>query len=193
MNDKLVYSFTEYLRLQFSYDDDEIAKIKYSLEVFLYDFEKLLILFIIFFQINKSKEFVLCTLVLISIRTFAGGMHFNTFRHCFLASLLIFVLSIVILPMIPLNLLLVSIILLVSFIINVIYSPITSIHRPKKTDKTKNIFRFVSSLIILMHSINILLLNRQSYLNCYIWIIAIQSIQLIFAKEMLKNETKENT
>lgn len=190
MNDKLVYSFTEYLRLQFSYDDNEIAKIKYSLEAFLYEFEKLVILLIIFSLLGKTHEFIISTIVLFTIRPIAGGLHFSKFINCFLFTLIFFVLAIIILPLIPLKKTTIIIILFVSLIINYLFSPISSKNRPNKDYKTNTKFKLLSSIIILVHSTIILYFKNINVLSCYIWIIALQSVQLIISKEMLNYEKK---
>lgn len=189
MNDKLVYSFTEYLRLQFTYNDDEIAKIKYSLEVFLYEFEKLIVLLLIFSFLGKTDEFVISTIVLFTIRPFAGGLHFDKFMNCFLFTFLFYLLAIVILPLIQLNQFTATIILCVSALSNSIFAPVSSKYRPEKSKKTDNKFRILSTIIILIHSLNILFIfDNHLILSCYIWTIALQNIQLFISKEMVKNE-----
>jgi accessory gene regulator B len=192
MNNKIVTSFTEYLRQEFEYENDDILKIKYSFECILFEIEKLIMLFIIFSVLGKTYEFLISAFVLFSIRPLAGGLHVNSFLSCFLFTLTFFFLSIIILPMIHLTKLSALIILLISLIGNIICAPISSKRRPKRDKKTNNKFRMVSSVIILAHSINILFVNSNyQNLSCYIWVIALQSAQLIIAKEMSRNETNQ--
>ncbi|MDK2810956.1 MAG: accessory regulator [Petroclostridium sp.] len=113
---------------------------KYAMTVVWNEVIKLAALLALFFMLNKTYEFLFCFSILLSIRTFSGGLHFENNFACFAASAVFFCIVILYLPFLFTVTIGISIILMIiSTGIISIYSPTPSPNRPiinKKKDGT---------------------------------------------------------
>lgn len=193
MNAWLIESFGEYLKIQLSYEDDDVSKIKYSFETILLEIEKIIILFILFLILGKGHEYIVTSIVLFTIRPFSGGLHLKTFSSCLVFTFTFYLLALVLLPLIDISQTQVITILTISLMVNILLAPVSSPKRPTRNKKTNIKYKTISSTLIVLHSLTIIfVLKDANIIDSYVWIIALQSAQLIISKEMYKNEKKPN-
>jgi accessory gene regulator B len=174
-------SIVSYFEKEFELSEIDKAKLKYSLDVLFTDISKLLILLIIFSIFGKTEEFIFSVLALLTIRPFTGGLHFNTYLGCFLFTTLFFSSVIVLHSIVPLNNFLVFFFAF-SFITMLCVAPIAHKNRPGYSKDKNNQFKILGLVVISIHFLSYLLAIKNPYLNISIWVITLQSIQLLIRK-----------
>lgn len=167
------------VRLLNHYDEDDIDVIRYSLEAILWEIEKMLILFIVFLLLGYIDYFLFILLVIISIRPISGGFHSETALGCLTISFLWIFLSIVVLPMIPMNTIAFIILGSVSLLITIYHAPMKSLERAsiENTDHNlqKKIFVFIASALWLVW----VYFSGSVYAISAFWIIILHNTQLL--------------
>lgn len=176
-----MYRIVNYLEKEFELSEIDRAKVKYSLDVLFIDISKLLILLIIFSILGKAKELIYSVLALSTIRPFTGGLHFKTYLGCLLFTSVFFSSVIVLNNIVPLSDLSVFFIAF-SFITVLCVAPMTHKNRPYYSKNKNNQFKFFGLVVISIHFFSYLLAKENPYLNISIWVIMLQSIQLLIRK-----------
>lgn len=70
-----IFAYKVYKERLLSHRD--LRKMKYAMTVVWNEVIKLAALLALFFMLNKTYEFLFCFSILLSIRTFSGGLHFE--------------------------------------------------------------------------------------------------------------------
>lgn len=162
----------------------DIRKMRYGMTVLFNETYKIIGLFIIFKAFNLLNLFLFSFFILLSIRAFSGGLHFESNITCFFTTFVFFILTVVILPKIILTTAPAIILGVISFCIIYIYSPIPSSFRPIHNEKRRlslkylSVFFTLSWLVVLFTSIHL-----TSFFACGIWTIFLQGVQLLLAKK----------
>ena len=163
----------------------DIRKMIYGMTVLSNELIKIIILIIFFKLIGHLPLFLFSFCILMSIRTYSGGLHFENSIACFFFSLVFFLLSVVILPkFFLLNFYHGLIIGLSGVLILSLNSPRPSALRPiinKKRRKTFKLLSALSSTICLV--ILLTLIKSPIFFTCGIWTIFLQAMQLFLGKE----------
>lgn len=123
----------------------DILKIQYALEVLIGDFSKLLIIFLIFFILHELKLFFLIYCILITTRSFMGGVHCKTYNSCLVWSTIYFIgimLYSSLTPYFNIKFYIASIIIF--FIITLLYAPCPNEKRPSKHNGILKILSLIS-------------------------------------------------
>lgn len=190
MVDRLALKFTNYIEHNSSIKSKEdLEKINYSLRSLIGEAIKFILLLVIFTLLGRTSLFLFSMLIFCSIRAFSGGLHFNTSMKCFVFSLLMFTLSSIIIPSLNISLdkLYYWFIGLLSLAIIFIQSPRPSHYRPINDEKRRWTVKIISTFIATFHLVAMLcFMSDVNYINCGIFSIALQAIQLInFKKECI--------
>ncbi|MCQ4638480.1 accessory gene regulator B family protein [Anaerovorax odorimutans] len=168
-------------------DQLTIIKIKYGLEIIRSELSKILFLLIIFVFLNKSIEYVFALSILSPIRCFSGGLHLKTNIGCFLFSLLIYTLIIIALPNIPLPIYIYYLLLIISFLIILVLSPVYTKKRPIQTKERYLFLKRRTVLISIVCFLIIVSISIIGYIEVFIigcWVMVVQASQLIIAKKI---------
>lgn len=179
-----------YLDRNLSLTSDEHAKIKYVVQLIVGDLSKLLLMFVIFGFAGFWLEFLYAAIALSFFRVFTGGLHFKTYMGCFFFSILFFVAIIYLNHFVPLVNQSVINLALLNTTIMILLSPMQSVTRPLPTKRKTILFKLIACMFILIHSIGFIASNQHPYFNISIWVILLQSIQLLIAKGKLYYEKK---
>lgn len=179
----LVDNLHNYFKNEFNLSKIESAKLKYSLEIIFNDLSKLLILFFFFSIVGKKSDFIYSAITLLLLRPFTGGLHFKTYYGCLFFTVVFFISCITFKNYFSINSLLI-IFLLFIFLAAIIlfFAPITSKSRPAYSDRKKQKFKLLSLIILFIHFFLFLFYKNNPYLMNSIWIMILQSIQLLIAK-----------
>jgi accessory gene regulator B len=160
------------------------AKIQYAVNVLLSEGLKTMFLMLFFGIIGHASYFYFSLLIMMTIRIFAGGVHIKGTFNCLLITTVIFLVTSVVSPLIPLlpikYYLCISII---SLLILIIRAPICSVRRPIKDNKKKLQYKIIAVSITVAWSVALLYLSNSHYINCGFATILIQNIQLVIAKK----------
>ncbi len=92
--DKIIERIGETYRNKYSFSEEQIQRIQYTLKATWNELSKVLIYSVIFLLLGKTKEFFLVYFCLISLRLFEGGLHFKNYFSCLLSSFILICLCI---------------------------------------------------------------------------------------------------
>ncbi|WHH57661.1 accessory gene regulator B family protein [Petroclostridium sp. X23] len=91
-----VFTYKVYKEKLLSHRD--LQKMKYAMTVVWNEAIKFAALLALFSLLNKIHEFLLCVSILLSIRIFSGGLHFESNFTCFIVSTVFFCIIMVYFP-----------------------------------------------------------------------------------------------
>jgi accessory gene regulator B len=181
MLEKLALKLTNLLCAENYNNPKDRLKIQYGLNVLLNEGFKLFFLVLFFHIIHHSTYFYLSLLILLTIRTFSGGIHIKGSINCLILTLLIFIFTCVLAPLIPeLKLTHYISVTTLSILILWVKAPICSVYRPIRDNKKKLQYKIIAIFFTLTWSTILLSLATSSYINCGFVTILLQNIQLIF-------------
>jgi accessory gene regulator B len=105
--------------------DEDLEKITYALQAVIGETFKITVLICLFLTLGKINYLLFSMMILFTLRTFVGGYHCNTTLKCLFYSTMLFLITSLIGPMLPMfNILFYYTISVLSIIIVAIYAPI---------------------------------------------------------------------
>lgn len=163
--------------------ESDKEKIIYALKAILGESIKIIILILVFSIIHRFKFFVFSMSILLSIRTFAGGVHLKTFNECLLFSMVVFIITSLISPMIPKTYNEIYYVIAILDTLSVYFkSPCPSKKRPIKNFNRILSLKIISVIFtIIWFEVLFFYIDDVSLFNCGLATITIQSLQLIFS------------
>lgn len=187
----MVANIQAYLKTEFGYSDFQIAQIKYALLCILSESSKLIILGIFFYNMDKFSLYLWATIVLCTLRTATGGLHYNHYWSCLLMTFLFFFAGILILPMLPLMMYGHILLLGVCIGINYRYAPIVSSYRPIPDGVSVKRSKMQSFVFITIYALLMFIIPENPFLTVGSWIIILQSLQLFVANLLQRRKNYE--
>ncbi len=186
MINKLAYTLTCYIRNNSDFTNtDDLEKINYAIETILNEVFKIVLLLILFSTLGKLKYFSFSMIILFSTRIFSGGLHSKTFVGCLFWTTLFFIATSMFAPLLPI--LNIGIYYLISFFnlfVIMVKSPYPNPYRTIKSKKRKRSLKLLAIFFSIFWTIILLFFTSDiSYLNCGIFTILIQSLQLLYVKK----------
>ncbi|KJF26169.1 hypothetical protein TZ02_15100 [Clostridium aceticum] len=182
----------KYFETEFSLCEMDSIKLRYTLEVIINDFSKLIVLFLVFTLLDKQMNFIYSFLALSTLRPFTGGLHFKTYIGCILFSAAFFYLSIFLVLSIFLDFFITLVLFIFALLIVILLAPIPSEARPTYSRKKITTFKFLSAMIIVFHLFMYFFTNKNPYFIHSIWVIVLQCIQLLLRKGGLMYESRKD-
>lgn len=174
------------------YSEDDIDMMRYSLQAFLWETEKIIILLLVFALVGYQDFFLVTLAALITIRVNAGGYHSDTPVKCLLITFFIFFLAIIVLPQIPLNNLGVLMVAGFSLLATLMAAPVVSLER-RAIIKTKTSTSKIISFVITVIWLALAIFMFQTYSHPVLWIIFLQNVQLLMEYFRRKEADKRVT
>lgn len=159
-----------------------IRIMRYTICALYSELTKIVILLLFFGIIGKLYEFLFAFFVLMLIRPYSGGIHFNSFMGCLLFTLIFFILITAILPSYSYinNPSIYMALFPISSLIIYLYSPMPSKHRPITNKKIKKKFKCLATLFSVAIYIILLLINiNPTFKAIGLWTIILQATQLL--------------
>ena len=184
MLERLALQLTSFICIEAYNNPRDRAKIQYGISIILSEGLKFISLILFFNIIHNQNYFYFSLCILLSIRTFAGGVHVKGTLNCLLLTILLFMLTSVLAPLMPtLHTAYYLFTGIVSLMIVLIRAPICSVVRPIKSNKKKLQYKFTAALAVAIWTIVLLFLGGTPYINCGFSTIFAQSIQLMLIKK----------
>lgn len=182
---------SKFLKEHYQFTDLQIAQLQYTWKTFASEFSKLLIMGLLFR--HDLGKYIFSVIIMLLLRTSTGGLHCKKYITCFLVSFSYMFLSLMVLPMVPVNKVFQMILLFVCMVCNYYVGPVTSaVHRPLSTGCVKRV-RVQAFLIIFFYLTLMYIVPENSYFTCGFWVIILNTLQLVAAKvqKMQRIEKKE--
>ena len=175
------YNFSEY----------ELKVIRYVITAFIYDLSKLIILGVFFYLFGMLPNFLCALIPFFLLRTKNGGIHTNNYWTCLLMTFLVFIPTVMILPVyVPLSSLLRLILMVPCAIIEFGLGPILSHRKVMLDEKGIRKNRIASFQVVLIIAVLIFLFPESTYLLASFWMVIFHAVQLVITK--LYKEVKKN-
>lgn len=183
---RLAYTLTNYIRSNSDFtNSDDLEKINYAIETILNEAFKIIILLTLFSILGKLRYFNFSMIILLSIRIFSGGLHSKTFLGCLLWTTLLFIATSIVAPIIPkISIGIYYLISLFNLSVIITKSPYPNPYRPIKSKKRRQVLKVLAVFFAIFWTIVLLFFtNDICYLNCGIFTILLQSLQLLYVKK----------
>lgn len=176
----------EHLRTVFT--PYEIELLRYFYLCLVYEGSKFLIMLIFFSALHLRTEFLIGILVLLSLRNFYGGLHFQRYISCFAFTFGFTAISLLLAYYIHLSNLWQIMILLAAFTISCFIGPIASSNRPPLSKRQERIYHICGIFVFLIYLSLFITWKTFPYSNICFWVIVLQTLQLAAAKILTKGE-----
>lgn len=137
----LAVGIANYLDTETSLDTKEKVLLTFGIELFLYEFLKLVLIILLAILMGEFPVVLLSTLYFLAIRRYVGGKHCKTNLKCYLVSIL----TLLVLPILASNItfpLLITILLVVTETILLVRG------LPQEVDKVRLFIIFVTGIIL---------------------------------------------
>lgn len=170
----------EFLKTQYQFSDFQVAQLQYLWKTLASEFSKLILMGILFHSIPGIYAFAV--LIMMLMRSSTGGLHCRSYVSCFLVSLSYMFLSLIVLPVIPVNKLLQMILLFLCILCNYYIGPVTSAFRRPMAERTRNRVRGQAFVIIFFYLVLTYITPENPYITAGFWVIILHTLQLAAAK-----------
>lgn len=179
ISNQLINYFINKIEQLNTYSQDDMSKIKYSLQSIFYEFEKMAIIFCVFFLLDQADYYLITLMVLLSIRINAGGFHNKTNLGCLFFTFSMFFIAINIFPNLQLNTLMKYILAIGAVLTPIFLAPIFSIEKQSiyRGNTLKN--KILSSIFTIFW-LMIFFYKNNIYAIPVLGIIVLQNLQLLF-------------
>ena len=177
---------TQYIKKNSSIKTDaDLEKINYALQAIMGETFKIAVLIGLFLILGKTNYLLFSMMILFTLRTFVGGYHCDTPLKCLLYSTILFLITSLIGPMLPVfNILFYYTISALSILVVAIYAPFLNKIRPIKSKKRRWIIKLLSIFVtIFWLGILLFYVNSSHYLNCGFLTIILEVIQFLLTRE----------
>lgn len=128
----------------------ELKKMEYGLLCTFDEITKFIPYFIIFWMFSLQKYYIVVLIFFCPIRLFSGGYHAKTYWGCFFITLAIFSMIIILGKYAALSSDILMILLVVSFIIVCIFSPVDNINKKIKSKERRLKLKHCSTIVTLL-------------------------------------------
>ena len=169
MRSKIINSIMEQIKKYNNFDDIKLQEIKYGLETVYLTIVKTIIFILLAILLKTIKELLLFMLFYGIIRLTGFGVHAKKSLHCWISSILIFVIIPILIKYVTLNNYVIYLISIVSIIILAIYAPADTPKRPLINKKKRIIYKVLTTLISLGYLITITLIKNKIIINTLLY------------------------
>lgn len=173
--------FIGYLKETYNFTDYDIELLKYYIKSTAYDLCKLIPLGIFFCCLGYFADYIAAVIVLFLARTPTGGIHFKKYISCLTFTAAFFIMSIIILPTIKIDTIIMLLLLLICIIITNYIGPIVSCYRELPSGMLIRRSKRNITIIIFIYSILVFIIPYNHYISIGFWVIILQTLQLMFA------------
>lgn len=183
MIEKITKSIICYISKDNSFITDQLEEIEYNLKVFLYEITKIVFEIILFYIIGYGKEAITIIFVMVITKPFIGGYHEDSQIKCFIATLIIELLIIILAINNELDL--TSKLVLVGINIFCVYhrAPVINDKMPMKKKENIRRNRRIGVFNVLVLTLLTLIFFSARVSSIIMWTITIQ-IMLMFNKRI---------
>ncbi|BCZ47855.1 putative AgrB-like protein [Clostridium gelidum] len=145
--------------------EEDLEKLYYGLQVIMMDTSKTILLLTTAYLLGVLKYTFIAFISFATLRRFASGVHANSTLQCVIINYILFLGNVYLSLNFSINILVQSIIFIISFILVFIYAPGDTEERPLVSKKLRKRLKITSLTIIIIFYIIILLIKNNIYTN----------------------------
>ncbi len=170
--------------------DYQIDVLRFFIVAIISEVSKFLLLGVFFLYTGTILEYLIVFVILMIIRPYVGGLHFQKYYQCFIVTCLFFICSIIFLPQINLPNIACLLLLFICAIVTYYIGPITSIFRQKPKGILLKKSKSHAATFIFLYLILMFIIPDNHYIIVGFWGIIMQTLQLVFAYLLQKRRCK---
>ena len=152
------------LNKEYNYQDDDLDRVKYGLEVIYISITKMFVILLVSILFRAFKETLLMIIFVNGLRTFAYGIHAKKSWHCYVSSIICFVLSPMLFKYIEISSMQKILISVICFIGYAVFAPADTHKRPLINIKHRKKLK-INTLIICSIYIAIIFISKNTLIN----------------------------
>lgn len=179
MRELVVNSIMDNIKKYYSYNEIKLKEIKYGLESLYLTITKTIVIYIICIFLNTTKELLYLFLFYGILRLTGFGVHAKKSIHCWITSLITFVLIPYLIKISIIN----KIIIIVSYIfyifLMILYAPADTEKRPLINKKKRIIYKIVTVIITIIYLIISIIIKNQMLINCLYFSASYETLQIL--------------
>ena len=171
----IINNCINYIKKNTNYDDTKLKEIEYGLAGIYLLISKTIVIFILSYILGIFKEMIIYMIIYNIIRTPSFGLHATKSWICMISSIFIFIG----IPYLCIN---INFPIFIKIIIGIICiflmyknSPADTKKRPILNKKRREIFKTISTIIIIIYSFIAILINNNYISNCIIFAMILQN------------------
>ena len=165
MRSKIINSIMNQIKIYNNFDDIKLQEIKYGLETVYLTIIKTIVFILLAILLKTIKGLLLFMLFYGIIRLTGFGVHAKKSIHCWISSILIFLIIPILIKYITINNYILYIISLISITILAIYAPADTPKRPLINKKKRTIYKVLTILISIGYLITITIIKDKLIIN----------------------------
>lgn len=152
------------LNKEYNYQGDDLDRVKYGLEVIYISITKMFVILLVSIIFKAFKETLLMIIFVNGLRTFAYGIHAKKSWHCYISSIICFVLSPMLFKYIEINTIQKILISIICFISYVVFAPADTHKRPLINKEHRKKLK-INTLIVCSIYIAIIFISKNTLIN----------------------------
>ena len=165
MRSKIINSIMNQIKIYNNFDDIKLQEIKYGLETVYLTIIKTIVFILLAILLKTIKGLLLFMLFYGIIRLTGFGVHAKKSIHCWISSILIFLIIPILIKYITIHNYILYIISLISITILAIYAPADTPKRPLINKKKRIIYKVLTILISIGYLITITIIKDKLIIN----------------------------
>ena len=178
MKEFIINKSMNYIQKNTDYNETKLKEIRYGLVSIYLTISKMIVIFFIAYILGIFKEMILYTIIYNIIRIPSFGIHATKSWICLISSILIFIG----IPYISLNITIPVVIKIIICIICIILmfknSPADTKKRPIINKFRRQIYKTVSTILVIVYSFLSIIYNNNFISNCLIFSMIIQNFMI---------------
>lgn len=164
MKESIVNGSIKLINSKYNYDSEMLDRVKYGLEIIYISITKLTVILAVSIIFGLIKETLIFCIFINGLRTFAYGIHAKKSWHCYVSSLLSFVLMPYIFSIIEVSLLQKIIVSALCLLSMILYAP-SDTHKRPIINKRQRFKLKILSIIVCSLYITIIFISKNTLLN----------------------------
>lgn len=177
------------LRKKNKYTNYQVKQIIYLVKAISSELSKIIIMAVLFK--NHIPAYFAALTILFFLRSFSGGLHFNTYAGCLIATITYFFLAIMVLPSFTVPFAIKFSMLIVCMIMFSRLTPVTSKYRPPLSQPKIIICQNITTTFTFLFTIILYIIPDNPYVTVGFWIIILHLLQLLTSKLLLVIKRKK--
>lgn len=152
------------LNKEYNYQGDDLDRVKYGLEVIYISITKMFVILLVSIIFKAFKETLLMIIFVNGLRTFAYGIHAKKSWHCYISSIICFVLSPMLFKFIEISIIQKILLSIICFISYVVFAPADTHKRPLVNKEHRKKLK-INTLIVCSVYIAIIFISKNTLIN----------------------------
>lgn len=179
MKDLLINSAMSNIEKYYNYDDVKLAEIRYGLASFYLLITKTVVIFTLSYLLGYIKPLLILMALYSVLRLFGFGVHAKKSIHCWIASILTFLLLPYLCTILTIDYKVKVTLGMFCVILLGFFAPADTEKRPLINKKRRKIYRIISVLLGLLYTILLTLIKDPIVINCILFALILETIAVL--------------